>query len=168
MAKQASENEEQFAERLEKDLRQELGEDAVHEDTFLDLVEKVSYKLAELEDEHTPALGAEAEELRHGIEDVLSGTNAPTTEEGEYFHRALRELLDDVDARDSLKWLEERDKMVALLARAADHLESGGRLLASYAVSKEICDAAKKFGKKKPCPPKSTSRSKSTAKTRRS
>ena len=54
--------------------------------------------------------GAEAEELRKGIEWVLQNT-ADYDEMSE----ALNALLDRVDARDSLAWIEARDAMNAEL-----------------------------------------------------
>lgn len=46
--------------------------------------------------------GAEAEELRQGIEVLRDGTR------GKFHRQQLQELLDDVDARDSAAFVEAR------------------------------------------------------------
>lgn len=55
--------------------------------------------------EHDFVHGAEAEELRKGIEKLLKDGN-----DADDFRRGLRRLLDRVDARDSLAFLEAKDE----------------------------------------------------------
>ena len=55
--------------------------------------------------EHNFIHGAEAEELRKGIENILEQN--PSEDEWEW---KLRRLLDKVDARDSLAFLEAMDE----------------------------------------------------------
>lgn len=52
--------------------------------------------------------GAEAEELRSGVERLLASSHGGGWNVS-LLRRELRDLLDDVDARDSLAWLERRD-----------------------------------------------------------
>lgn len=56
---------------------------------------------------HNFVHGAEAEELRSGIEKLIE-QEVLRTDEG--WRDALQRLLDRVDARDSLAWLEAGDK----------------------------------------------------------
>lgn len=53
--------------------------------------------------EHLFEHGKEAEELRAGIEKILA---RPKTLKGEGYRRLLQDLIDKVDARDSLAWVE--------------------------------------------------------------
>lgn len=55
--------------------------------------------------DHGFSHGAEAEELREGIENILESN--PSEDEWEY---KLRDLLNEVDARDSLAYLESKDR----------------------------------------------------------
>lgn len=55
--------------------------------------------------------GGEAEELRKGIERILERSYDATRKvDGDDICLALQKLLDDVDARDSLAWLERHDE----------------------------------------------------------
>lgn len=58
--------------------------------------------------------GAEAEELRRGIEDILRNTDP------KYLRTELQRLLDETDARDSLAYLEARDLKLAAMTAARD------------------------------------------------
>jgi hypothetical protein len=58
-------------------------------------------------DEHGFAHGAEAQELRSGIEQIIRQEDPA---EPEYVFGRLQELLDSVDARDSLAYLETPKK----------------------------------------------------------
>jgi hypothetical protein len=51
--------------------------------------------------------GLEAEELRHGVEDILRNTDWKD------MRAELQRLLDETDARDSLAYLERRDEQLA-------------------------------------------------------
>jgi len=63
-------------------------------------------------DRHGRAIhGREAEELRSGIEQILRQYEQHADSDFEYnsLRRSLRALLDEVDARDSLAYLEKKD-----------------------------------------------------------
>lgn len=66
-------------------------------------------KLDDLLGYYSPRAGFEAEELRSGIEALASGL-------GKEGQEAVRKLLDEVDARDSLRWLEGLSSLNAQLA----------------------------------------------------
>ncbi len=76
------------------------------------LDESIDFVLATLEGYEkgwTARAGREAEELRQGIEKLVSkwnGGDYGSLEERQGLLDGLRELLDQVDARDSLRWLE--------------------------------------------------------------
>ena len=58
--------------------------------------------------------GHEAEELRRGIEDILKNTDWKD------IRSELQRLLDETDARDSLAYLEDRDRQLATMTAARD------------------------------------------------
>jgi uncharacterized protein Yka (UPF0111/DUF47 family) len=63
-----------------------------------------------------PQAGKEAEELRKGIEKIIDGDLTVQTADD------LQKLLDSVDARDSLSWLERWDHALKYLEQAAKWL----------------------------------------------
>lgn len=65
--------------------------------------------------EHGFVHGAEAEELRHGIEKILSDAC-----DEDDFRRELRRLLEQVDARDSVAFLEASPRVRANSKRRAN------------------------------------------------
>lgn len=68
--------------------------------------------------------GREAEELRQGIDRVIAEHGGNWSRDGaEEMADALSMMLDSVDARDSLAWLERRDRM----KRKAAARKGGGR-----------------------------------------
>ena len=74
------------------------------------LIDSCSQQLDELAGPQPAEAGKEAEELRAGIERILSeGIECSRSETG-YMQvkRKLQQLLDQVDARDSLGWLERK------------------------------------------------------------
>jgi hypothetical protein len=54
--------------------------------------------------------GGEAEELRKGIERILTAFPDKASRRVRCMREELQRLLDDVDARDSLAWLERHDE----------------------------------------------------------
>jgi len=75
--------------------------------------------------------GGEAEELRKGIERILAAFPDKASRRVRWMRDELQHLLDDVDARDSLAWLERHDEkreaeVNRLQARIAE-LESAAR-----------------------------------------
>lgn len=77
------------------------------------------------------AHGGEAEELRKGIEKILECSYDASRElSGDAICEALQKLLDDVDARDSLAWLERHDEkheaqVAELTTRLASEYQRG-------------------------------------------
>ncbi len=65
------------------------------------------------------APGKEAEELRKGIEDILARIPGNDYENEEQLRGALIRLLDEVDARDSLAYLERSDASSSSEAKVA-------------------------------------------------
>lgn len=87
-----------------------------------------SVDLADTEDTGCPGPGREAEELRAGLEALF--------EEADISEENVRALLDRVNARDALAYLEERDAAEAaakelrvLLAEAAPYLQTAAMSL---------------------------------------
>jgi hypothetical protein len=75
--------------------------------------------------------GAEAEELRRGIERVLKTVEYAAGYQG--IRASLQTLLDAVDARDSLAYLESRDEQMLVLTAALDEALNGWRQLTGLA-----------------------------------
>jgi hypothetical protein len=76
----------------------------------MNVAEEIAARVQELEDElrelrDDPTIGKEAEELRKGIEKIIETWSAVNVEEAEDLRKDLQELLDNVDARDSLHYL---------------------------------------------------------------
>ena len=63
---------------------------------------------------YTPKAGAEAEELRAAVELALEEASAE--DYASVLGDRIRRALDAVDARDSLRWLEDRDALTARIA----------------------------------------------------
>ena len=66
---------------------------------------------------YTPKAGAEAEELRAAVELALEEASAE--DYASVLGDRIRRALDAVDARDSLRWLEDRDALTARIAYEA-------------------------------------------------
>lgn len=79
-------------------------------------LEQLRAAVEEHEDNWTPERGAEAEELRRALESLQKKSD----DEG--LREAIGQVLDDADARDSLRFLEERDVQRAKLQTAEDML----------------------------------------------
>jgi len=83
----------------------------------LDAIEAALRALADVdgEDDHRCPVhadqvhGREAEELRAGIENILRAFDPSEDDDVQRIREQFLHLLDDVDARDSLAWLERRD-----------------------------------------------------------
>lgn len=75
--------------------------------TLLDALAEAEARVPELEGAYTPKAGAEAEDLRQRIEQYMLACGSGAVAD------ALQRILDGVDARDALRWLEERDALIA-------------------------------------------------------
>lgn len=67
--------------------------------------------------------GAEAEELRQRVETILDQVDHEGDDAGEELDRALRIMLDEVDARDSLAWIEAKDATSESRDESADAVD---------------------------------------------
>jgi hypothetical protein len=131
---------------------------------FIDVADPVLSQMREVLDElenntcarHAgQAHGAEAEELRRGVERLLSqsahfGTDAVNGAIGLIdLRRALQSLLDRVDARDSLAYLDARDAKLAEAMKRGDDLAAVGIQLVNLvdALHKATAEQESKIGK---------------------
>lgn len=76
--------------------------------------------------------GAEAEELRAGLERIMADPPGGDIESNNEWLAPLRRLLDDVDARDSLAYLEARDEKLAAANAEIERLRKESDDLSRY------------------------------------
>lgn len=150
--------------RWAKELREALGEDANEDDVLDDLVAKAVSKLYEIKDGWTPELGKEAEELRAGIEELISCRGSGDDDVGDWFVKELQKLLDKTDARDSLKWLTEKDHTTIIYFEGTLYMKLLG---GTYKIvsSPKVEALVRQIVEESQCPPESSSRSRSKTKT---
>lgn len=162
-----TEKEETPEERLNRwasELQAVLGEKPKEAETPDEIFNRAVSALYEMRDGWTPELGKEAEELRAGIENLIAIRGKGDGDVGDWFVDQLQKLLDETDARDSLKWLENKDATTIIYFKGSLYMRLSGdtfKIVTSPRVELLVRQMVEEA-----CPPKSSSRSKSKTKTR--
>lgn len=86
--------------------------------------------------------GAEAEELRERVETILDQVDHEESDAGDELDRALRIMLQEIDARDSLAYRESVDDMSAASVPAAETPKGRRRTRPEFYVEDESTPAA--------------------------
>lgn len=164
MTEEKAETPEERLARWTSELRAALGEKenlADGPDDAEEVLSRAVSSLYETRDGWTPELGKEAEELRAGIENLIATRGKGDDDVGDWSVAQLQKLLDGTDARDSLKWLENKDATTIIYFKGSLYMKLSGSTY-KIVTSPQVETLVRKLVEEAECPPKSSSRSKST------